>query len=116
MEKPTRHRAGFLFCADAKGNSMRVPGVFWIVLVVILVPTLLPVLERVFPESNYWWSAVLVTMLAAVAKTVEIVYRKQIDKAGIMPAASPRPIGAGEYEYTAVPANKPSAITSWLIG
>ena len=97
---------------------MRVPGVFWIVLVVILVPTLLPVLERVFPESNYWWSAIVVVVLAAVAKTVEVVYKKQIDKTGggALPAASPRPIGAGEYEYTAVPANKPSAITSWLLG
>ncbi len=98
---------------------MNVPGVFWIILVVILVPSLIPVLQQVFPSSTYAWSAILVVVLAAVAKTVEIVYKKQIEKTvgAPMPAAAPRPIGAGEYEYD-VPAPTPKAhvLRQWLVG
>lgn len=96
---------------------MRAPGVFWIVLVVILTPALIPVLERVFPESNYLWAAILVTVLAAVAKTFEVVYRKQIADATSppSPASTPRPIG-GEHEHTETPAPKKSAVAAWLIG
>lgn len=93
---------------------MRVPGVFWIVLVVILVPTLIPVLERVFPESNYWWSAILVVVLAAVAKTLELVYRKEIDDTVGQPLPAATPIGAGEYEYRETAT--PSAVARWLVG
>ena len=98
---------------------MKIPGVFWVVLIVILVPALIPVLQQVFPSSTYAWSAILVVVLAAITKTVEIVYRKQIDKTVGQPmaAATPRPLGAGEYEYdvAATPAGPP-AIVRWLVG
>lgn len=96
---------------------MKVPGVFWVVLIVIGVPALIPVLQQVFPSSNYAWSAIIVVMLAALAKTVEIVYKKPIEKAmgAPLPMAAPRPIGEYEHTVTLV-ATKPSAIARWLIG
>jgi hypothetical protein len=98
---------------------MKVPGVFWVVLIVILVPSLIPVLQQAFPSATYAWSAIIVVALAAVGKTVEIVYRKQIDKTigAPLPAATPRPIGAGEYEYVeATQPPQPSSIVHWLVG
>jgi hypothetical protein len=98
---------------------MKIPGVFWVILIVILVPTLIPVLQQAFPSSNYWWSAIIVVVLAAVAKTTEIVYKKQIEKTvgQPLPAATPMPIGAGEYEYkTTKPAPQSSTVVRWLVG
>lgn len=72
-------------------QKFNLPGVFWVILIVVLVPALVPVIEQVFPASAYQWSAVLVVVLVSVAKTVEIVYRRQIDDAmaqAPMPAAA----------------------------
>jgi hypothetical protein len=99
---------------------MNIPGVFWVILIVILVPALIPVLQQAFPSSTYAWSAVIVVVLAAIAKTTEIVYKKQIDKAvgQTLPAAMARPIGGGEYEHDAVtpPAAGSSTVVRWLVG
>ena len=75
---------------SSKGNIARAAGLV-LLAIVILVPALIPVLQQVFPSSTYAWSAILVVVLAAVAKTVEIVYRKQIDKTvgAPLPAATP---------------------------
>lgn len=93
---------------------MRLPGTFWIVLVVLLIPTLMPILQSVFPQSSYWWSAILVVILAAIAKTVEIVYRKQIAKA--MPTAAAAPAGDGDYTTNTWMPKQPGAVRTWLLG
>lgn len=96
---------------------MKIPGVFWVILIVILVPALIPVLQQAFPSSTYVWSAILVVVLAAVAKTVEIVYKKQIEKAVGEQLPSATPIGAGEYDYeTTKPAPRSSTVMRWLVG
>ncbi len=123
MEKPTQTGSAFCFYRVRFNGSMRcnvnIPGVFWVILIVILVPSLIPVLQQVFPSSTYMWSAIVVVVLAAIAKTVEVVYRKQIDKAmgGPLPAAMAQPIGGGEYEYQVTASKQqPAALVRWLVG
>jgi len=112
----------------SKASSVSVPGVFWAILIVTLVPALAPVIEQVFPGADYKWSALLVVVLVSVAKTVEIVWRKQIAAAtsdAPQPAALAQggpaggPPGGDDYTYVTGPVRqeKPQpALVSWLFG
>ncbi len=107
-------------------KKFSVPGVFWAILIVILVPALVPVLERVFPAAAYQWSAVLVVVLVSVAKTVEIVYRRQIGQAmaqdaiQIQPAAMAQDAAGApdgdDYTWEEVRAPEQPALSAWLLG
>lgn len=97
---------------------MSIPGVFWPVLIVTLVPVLLPVIQNQFPAANYWWSAILVVVLAGIAKTTEIVYRKQIAKAnaGPTPSAAAAPVDGDDYTYNGRMPKQPSTLRQWILG
>lgn len=45
-----------------------------------LVPTLTPIIERFWPTSTTWWSALLVAVLGAAASAGWLLYRRQLAK------------------------------------
>ncbi len=94
-------------------SKTTIPGIFWVILIVILVPMLIPVIQRVAPESTYWWSAIVVVILAAIAKTVEIVYKKQIEKQMIQPAAT---IDLDQQPAVAMQIQRRGPVASFLFG
>jgi len=114
-----------------KASSVSVPGVFWAILIVTLVPALVPVIEQVFPGADYKWSAALVVVLVSIAKTVEIVYRRQIAAAKGEAGETPQPASLAQGgpadgddytytfhaagDYTVQPQPKP-AFAAWLFG
>ncbi len=52
-------------------QSVSIPGAFWVALVAALVPALAAVLAQFFPESQYWWSPVIIAGLYAVLKAIQ---------------------------------------------
>lgn len=101
-------------------KGFNVPGVFWAILIVILAPALVPVIEHVFPAATYQWSAVIVVVLVSVAKTVEIVYRRQLDKA-MSAGSAPRPAAMAaqdgdDYTYERSYEKPQPALMTWLFG
>jgi len=58
-------------------SSSSLPGVVWVVLLLTLIPGLQTVLERFFPSTDYWYSAVIVALLSAIAKAVEVWARRE---------------------------------------
>lgn len=77
--------------------KFNIPGAFWVALVGALVPVVQNVIVQFYPEADYWWSALLVTGLAAIAKSVQIAVQgkpKLIDESinadgAALPAAAP---------------------------
>jgi len=51
---------------------MQLPGAFWVALLLGIIPVVQSVLSQFFPDSQYWWSALLVGSLAALAKAVQV--------------------------------------------
>ncbi len=89
------------------------PGVVWVVLILALIPGVQAVLEQFFPATEYWYSALIVAVLGAIAKGIEVWARQQgmkieIDQSGAMPAGDVGPI--------TVEMEEPSRLRRWLLG
>jgi hypothetical protein len=54
--------------------ELGLPSVFWLVLILGLIPGVQAVLEQFFPSTEYWYSALVVAVLGAVAKAVQVTY------------------------------------------
>lgn len=94
-------------------KTFPIPGAFWVALVAALVPALAAVLAQFFPESQYWWSPVIIAGLYAVLKAV------QVNVGGAhspeQPAAAPTARGGVPNDVTAAP--QPRGKTArWLLG
>ncbi len=101
---------------------MQLPGVLPLAFFLFLVPVLIPVLERFWPTSTVWWSAIVVAVLGALSSAIYLVYQKQLSKAGMQspptPAATPMaPPDGDDYTYGQVKAPKPrSAMRRFWLG
>lgn len=89
------------------------PGVVWVVLILALIPGVQAVLEQFFPATEYWYSALIVAVLGAIAKAVEVWARQQgmkieIEQDGPMPAGDAGPI--------VLEMEAPSKMRRWLLG
>jgi hypothetical protein len=54
--------------------EMGLPSVFWLVLILALIPAVQGILEQFFPATEYWYSALIVAILGAVAKAIQVTY------------------------------------------
>ena len=89
------------------------PGVVWVVLILALIPGVQAVLEQFFPATEYWYSALVVAVLGAIAKAVEVWAKQQgmtieIDSEAPLPAGTTGPIKLEMEE--------PSKVKRWLLG
>ena len=89
------------------------PGVVWVVLILALIPGVQAVLEQFFPATEYWYSALIVAVLGAIARAIEVWARQQgmkieLEQDGPMPAGDAGPI---VLEMAA-----PSKLRRWLLG
>ena len=94
-------------------NAGFLPGVVWVVLILALIPGVQAVLTQFFPSTEYWYSALVVAVLGAIAKAVEVWAKQQgmtieIDSDGPLPAGDVGPIKL-ELE-------EPSRLRRWLLG
>ena len=82
--------------------KINLPGIFWIILILALIPAISAVIEQFWPTSQYYISAIIVAILAAVAKTLQIMLEKDEGASlliepppdGVTPAAAPMEIAA----------------------
>lgn len=94
-------------------NAGFLPGVVWVVLILALIPGVQAVLTQFFPSTEYWYSALVVAVLGAIAKAVEVWAKQQgmtieIEQDGPLPAGDVGPIKL-ELE-------EPSKVRRWLLG
>lgn len=89
-------------------NKFPLPGAFWAALIAALVPALSAVLAEYFPAAQFWWSPLIVTVLAALAKGVQVAVTKppKLIEGAPLPAAAPN-IDGDDYTWDAVPVAKP---------
>lgn len=102
------------------------PGTLWVGFFLALVPAVSAVLAEYFPEAQYWWSPVIVTLLAATAKAIQVAMTQpktlpiadEPDAADLQlmaaAAAAPRPPDGDDYTYEAIPQR--SKLQRWLLG
>lgn len=93
--------------------KMSLPGVFWIVLLLALIPAIQTVLEQFFPATEYWYTALIVALLGAIAKAVEVWARKEYPGEIDLPDGAPRPAAAARPAETTA---KSSPARRWLMG
>ena len=89
-------------------NDLGLPSVFCLVLILALIPAVQGILERFFPATEYWYSALIVAVLGAVAKAIQVTYGGGDDAS----TAAPPPGAAGDVQ-PAVPA--PGKVRRWLL-
>jgi amino acid permease len=95
-------------------QSIPIPGAFWVALVAAVVPALAVVLAQFFPESQYWWSPVIVAGLYAILKAVLVnVAGKASPPATPTAAAAARGVAPDDVaEATRVRGR----VSRWLLG
>jgi amino acid permease len=95
-------------------QSIPIPGAFWVALVAALVPALAAVLAQFFPESQYWWSPVIIAGLYAILKAIQVnVGKAASPPTPITPAAAARGV-APDGDVVAPKSRGKTA--SWLLG
>lgn len=98
---------------------MQLPAVLPLTFFLLLVPVVIPIIERFWPSANVWWAAILIAVLGAAASAIQVVYRKQLDKAGVSPvapAAAPAPLDGDDYTIDKPAPKRRSAVRTWLLG
>lgn len=89
--------------------ELGLPSVFWLVLILALIPAVQGILEQFFPATEYWYSALIVAILGAVAKAIQVTYGGGAS-AGEMVA--PPPGAAGDVRPTV---KAPGKVRRWLL-
>lgn len=87
--------------------DLGLPSVFWLVLILALIPGVQMILEQFFPATEYWYSALIVAILGAVAKAIQVTYGDGATPAQPPPGVAAAPM-AGERE-------SPGKLRRWLI-
>lgn len=93
-------------------STSALPGVVWVVIILALIPGVQSVLERFFPSTEYWYTALIIALLTSVAKGIEVWARQQGMKIEIdeptVPAAMAQPMS--------IEVQQPSNVRRWLLG
>jgi hypothetical protein len=92
-------------------STNALPGVVWVVLILALIPGVQGVLERFFPSAEYWYSALIVAVLGAIAKAIEVWARQQGMQIEVSDGA-PTPLAALAASEVA----PPGKLWRWLFG
>lgn len=92
--------------------QLGLPSVVWVVVILALIPGFQTILEQFFPSTEYWYSAVIVAILASVARGVQVWAQEQgikieLEEGTPMPAASAQPM--------VLELKQPSKLRRWLI-
>lgn len=83
---------------------MKVPSVFWFVLIPALVAGLVPVLTAFFPPATIWWSAAAIAIMGAIVAAVQAWRDSQI----VQPPSG--------VQADMAPIPQKSFMRRWLIG
>ena len=59
--------------------KINLPGIFWIVLILALIPAVSAVIEQFWPSSQYYVSAIVIAVLGALAKAIQVMLEKGAD-------------------------------------
>lgn len=80
--------------------KINLPGIFWIVLILALIPAVSAVIDQFWPASQYYISAIVIAVLGALAKAIQVMLEKGADTLIETPpmgaAAAPTPMRAIE--------------------
>jgi hypothetical protein len=88
--------------------ELGLPSVFWLVSILALIPAVQGILERFFPATEYWYSALIVAILGAVAKAFQVTY----GGGAAVGEVAPPPGAAGDVQ----PMGKaPGKVRRWLL-
>jgi hypothetical protein len=52
--------------------KFQVPGAVWVALIVGIIPVVQQVIQQFYPEASYAWSAIAVTVLGIVLKSIQV--------------------------------------------
>lgn len=87
---------------------MNVPGVAWVSLILILIPVVQSFVSMQWPESSYAITALIVGVLGAVAKWLQMYFAQP---------AQPPQLPAGAMSAPAPQSTQqPSKVKTWLLG
>lgn len=70
-------------------KSFALPGVFWVAVFVAVVPAVAGVIAQYYPAAEYPWVVVVLTGLAAVAKSLELAFTQPKPEPAINVAPEP---------------------------
>ncbi len=87
---------------------MNVPGVAWVALILLLIPVLQQWIAMQWPEASYPITALIVGVLMAVGKWLQMYMQPQ----PAQPPTPPGAMGAAAPE----PVKQPSKVRTWLVG
>lgn len=90
---------------------MNVPGVAWVALILLLIPVLQQWIAMQWPEASYPITALVVGVLLAVGKWLQMYFQpaqpvQPQAPAGVLDAAAPQ----------SEPVKQPSKVKTWLLG
>lgn len=91
---------------------MNVPGVAWVALILLLIPVIQQWIAMQWPESSYAITALIVGVLAAVGKWLQMYMQPAQPQILPMPDAA---FGAMSTPQPEQP-KQPSKVKTWLIG
>lgn len=95
-------------------RTMNVPGVAWVALVLLLIPVVQVFVQTQWPEASYPLTALIVGVLAALAKWLQM-YFQQGDQ--MLPPAVPKSRAIGETGASTPPAARAWwSARKWLVG
>lgn len=57
--------------------KIQVPGALWVALIVGIIPVVQQVIQQFYPEASYAWSAIAVTVLGIILKTIQVYAQPQ---------------------------------------
>lgn len=94
-----------------------VPGMFWVVVIALSIPAIIPIIENTFPASSYWWSALVVVVLYAVLSAIYMFYREGLAEVGMTKPPSPSmDISSTDKPVRPPPTGAPRALRDWFWG
>lgn len=73
---------------------MKIPGIFWVTLILVLGNTVPLFLSQWFPTNTFWWSAGIIVLIDAIVIAVKVSWPKQAGKVPDGVAAAPAPADA----------------------
>ncbi len=76
-------------------SKIQIPGVFWVAIILLLPPAIIPIIQQFFPANTYWWSAGIIVVLNVIVISIRIAWPKE---AGEVPTGA-----AADAQLTAAP-------------
>lgn len=91
--------------------KINLPGIFWIVLILALIPAVSAVIDQFWPSSQYYISAIVIAVLGALAKAIQVM----LEKGGDTLQIETPPAGAAAAPMQ-IAAEKPGKVARLLFG